>query len=542
MLGITTIQAKEGPSLYLETTAQEDLMQFDDAWNDDWLQSDEVVRSRKCKNFCSVNTQSLCACSAKIKNACISENLKVGNLRVTGNIVPRTINVRPGDSINTILNNLADCTENELPIILKFLPGTYDASDWTLTKQLQDITLQGDTNSLAGVAFMEGGMYRFPGLNVQFQIFQNTAIGNGCNYHITLNSNTQVTVTTDNDAGNFCIGNPGPPANNPNFNLLPAGRTVFFVGTDGEISGPFTVASTSGNQITFNENVSGVVGTNLGTTSDPGVGFVICPNVTLTGGPAGPGLPANRVVGIKNLKIRGIFLDWENATNVKTQPGLFLGGVKTKLELSNCMGRGVIRITARESYNCQPNTFIGGSGGSAVIFLPPSEPNFLYNSVFGNDAQVIADTSKAGVFNFAQFSAAWVQVVDLARLSICFSRFFNVRSGPPAVFVTDRARIRWPGGVSYNCDVGARLVNNSAMATTNPNGDAATIAIRNCTLGLDLQQQSQAFMVGVTNPGLFSGNTNDLILDGTLFANINAYVSGTFIDPTMGLISYAITV
>lgn len=96
--------------------------------------------------------------------------------------------------------------------------------------------------------------------------------------------------------------------------------------------------------------MSGVAG--IGDPSSPEVGFVICPNVTLTGD------TANRVVGIKNLKVRGVFLNWAAATSAKNTPNLFLGGVKTKLELSNSMGRAVIRITARESYNCQSNTFI----------------------------------------------------------------------------------------------------------------------------------------------------------------------------------------
>ncbi len=494
----------------------------------EWLASsdgeheDDATRSRKCESFWGLKTGTLTACSVVVKNLDVEKKLKVGgdaticgNFLVKGNCVPHTIYLRSTDSINDTLNALADCSENSCPTILSLAPGTYAAGDLNVCKSLQDITIQGDTSPLAGVGFMQGGIYNDPGFNLQCQIGENTAIGRGDQYYVYRPTGETMIVTVTTDLVN----------NAPDFSSVEAGTKVCFVDTDGGIT-EFTVASTSANSITFTADISGVIG--LGElTSDLGVGFVIKPNVTLTGS------TVNSVTGIKNLKVRGVILNWIGAEEAcNANEGLYLGGVKTKLELSNSVIQGIVRIAARESYNCQPNTVLqtaGGADTAALIFGITSEPNFVFNSVFGTFAQVLAGSSKAGSFAYGQFSASTLRVVQGARLSIDASRLYNVLNVEAAILVEDGSHINWPNGVLTGDEVstpgntGVIIRNSSGLSTSNSDCDDAPVTIRGFDIAITVTQNSFAAIRGATNPEFFDNNTNDLDLDGLLISNINTY-------------------
>ncbi len=502
----------------------------------EWLASsdgqheDDATRSRKCASFWDVKTGTLTACSAVVRNNLdVEKKLKVrgdatvcGDLHVKGDVIPRTIYLNENDDLNEVINELADCGQNYQPIILSLAPGDYAAGELNVCNSIQDLTIQGDTSPLAGVGFIQGGQYSDPGLQLQCQIRENAAIGRGDLYQVFLATGKLNVVEVTSDEVN------------PDFSSVAPGTRVCFVGEDGDIE-EFVVAGTNANTITFSSNINEVDGL-AETASANGVGFVIKPNVTLTGE------ELNRLTGPKNLKIRGVILNWSDANNLcDGDQGLYLGGVKTKLELSNSIIQGGVRITARESYNCQPNTVLETEGNdiASLVFMATSEPNFIFNSVFGSLASVTAAGSKAGAFSHAQFSAGRLEVVQGARLDAQRSVFYNIDDEDGALFVADGSHVNLANGILYDCMSGpaVNIRNSSGLTTSDPSCPNAPFFASACDIALTVTQNSFAIIRGVTNPEFFADNTIDLDLDGFTFADIDTYPSGVF----GSLVSYLIT-
>jgi hypothetical protein len=473
--------------------------------------NDDATRKCSIKKFSKVIACDLIAGNATINNLTVRENLQVngnetinGNLTVLGNYVPRTFFLTPGtDKIIGTLNTLSADTQNFGSAVINLTTGgattgTYTETDFTFLTQLQDVTIIGDTNPLAGVSFMQGGIYGGPAFDVQRQLA--SQIGEGENYDIAFDATgTIMTVTAS----------VGTTVAQPNFSGLAAGRTINFIGTDGTIDA-FTVASTSANTITFTASVPGTVaGTTVSAPSDLGVAFVVVPNITIASASVTPA----SFVGIKNLKLIGINFDWAGASN-----SLILGGVNTKMELSNNLfqnGANAVVIAANEAYNRQPNTFAG-----PTVISDTSSPDFVYNSVW---LATLGVTGAKGSFSYAQFAEAILLANGDAHIDANWQRVYP-NSLDTAVTVQNVSSLSLSNAIIANealqaGSIGVNVLNSSSVTTQTVLGNAP-LSVRNFATGMHLNLVSAGLIQGATNPANFTTNTNDLEIDGVGYATI----------------------
>jgi hypothetical protein len=502
---------------------------------------DGATRGCKIKNFRKLIACELIAGRATVDNLVVNEDVVVygneeiagnltvdgnelvrgnveidGNLTVLGNYVPLTFNLQPGTNvISPVINGLSNDVQNFGSVLINLAPGDYNETNFSFTNQIQDVTIIGDTNPLAGVTFMQGGIYGGLAYNVQRQL--NPEIGVGCNYNITFNTGpvpaagTVMTVTTDTLACTDFT------AANPNFSSLLAGRQVQFIG-QGATGLTATVQSATGNTITFTTAVGGTLAgtTTDGMNSSLGVAFTVVPNVRING-PAG----TSSFTGFKNLKLQGIYFSWEIG-NV-----LYLGGVNTKMELSNNLlsdedagplVSGIV-LSANQAYNRQPNTFTG-----RPQIVDTCTPDFVFNTVIGGPGLQIFGAS--GTFSYAQFTASAMYIDRGSRIVADYSRFLNELQTDTAISVVNGSTLSFINGIVQDV---VQVPNTNGIVVANSSTLVASdVTVKNFDVGLNVETASAGLVFGVTNPANFDGNTNDLELDGALTANINAYVSGTF--------------
>lgn len=496
---------------------------------------DDATRGCNIKHFGKIIACDVVAGNGTFDNLRVNNDLTVfgdeeiagdlivrGDIIVFGDYVPLTFNLLPGtDVIGPVIDGLSNDDQNFGSVLINLAPGVYNESDFTFIEDIQDLTMIGDTHPLAGVAFMQGGIYGGPSYNVQFQL--NPEIGLGCNYNIGFDaSGTIATVTTDTIACTDFT------AVNPDFTGL-VGHEVVFTGIGG-IPTTYTVLAVAGNTITFDSPVGGVVvGTAVSTTtSTPGVAFVVIPNVRING-PAG----TSSFVGFDNLKLQGIYFSWEIG-NV-----LYLGGVNTKMELSNNLLKdqdagpdaSAIIISANQAYNRQPNLFWG-----RPQIIASSTPDFIFNSVWGGPGLQIFGAS--GNFSYAQFSASSMDIQDGSRIIADYSRFFNILPGVTAISLFDASTLSLDNGTVQNSGLSAGA--NGIIVANSSTLNAPNIIVMDFVTGLNVETASAGILFGVSNPANFSGNTVDLELDGdaVTFISINTLVPGV---PSFGTsFSYAI--
>lgn len=500
---------------------------------------DEATRGRGCKikNFGKVIACELIAGRATVENLVVNQDVIVygneeiagdltvdgnelvrgnvqidGNLTVLGNYVPLTFNLLPGTNvISTVLDGLSNDNQNFGSVLINLAPGTYLEDDFSFTNQVQAVTFVGDTNPLAGVSFEQGGIYDGTALDIQNQL--NGQIGIGCNYDIGFDATgTIMTVTANSTACTEVFSVVQPNFASP---VSLVGHTLLFIGTGG-VTATAVVTAAAGNTITLNTAIGGSLsGTTVSsTTSTLGVAFVVIPNVQI----ADNGTSDSNFVGIKNLKFQGIWFNWGGSTN-----DLYLGGVNTKMELSNCLFNSpttALHISANQAYNRQPNTFIG-----TTIIDNTCTPDFVFNGVWGGAGLQVFGAS--GTFSYAQYAESALALRTGAHINADFSRFHGEIVNETAVTVTDGSTLIMTGGQVTNATLqagttGVAVADSSVLVANN-------LVVRNFVLGLQLNFASAGLIFGVTNPAFFSGNTNDLQLDGAPYMNITVdYMSGNF--------------
>ncbi len=400
---------------------------------------------------------------------------------------PIEIIVRPKDNLAKLIASLPTKEETRCPIILYLKPGKYKAPKGISLvddeSDVADLSIIGDTNPLAGVGFMNKGMYMFPPLNPSFNLAPE--VGTGGIYTITKSMPDRLTVTTGP------LGANPTPSVDPNFSCVCKGTKVKMTDVDGNLH-TFTVKWGNGNTIAFFQNILFDI--------EEGVAFSFVPKVEICSG------AFSRIISVENLKVQGIHI------NQAVGQRLLLGARPTKLNFQNNLTSAttILLMTARESYNNQPNTFCG-----VTVYLPISEPNFLMSTVLGKTSRVVFDTAKRGVWNSAQVSAGRLIAGNGAPLSTCYSRIFNVRGGGTAVGLLgiDGAVIRFPGGWVRNCDIGVKLENSSKIVTEIP-PSLIPFQVRNCTTGLFMNRNCLCANRGSKAAGSFSGNGTDLDIDG----------------------------
>jgi hypothetical protein len=484
--------------------------------------ADGATRGRKGCKIKSVRRLIACdivANSIRTDNLYVNQNLVVygneevagnltvdGDLIVRGNYVPLTINLTPGtNKISTALAGLSNDNQNFGSVLINLAPGTYNESNFTFTNQVQAVTFIGDTNPLAGVSFMQGGIYGGPAYNVQRQL--NPQIGLGCNYNIGFDaSGTEMTVTADTPAclGSFAVAQ-------PDLSGL-VGYTLFFMGVDGlGTTLEAVVTSAINNTVTLNAVVGGVLPgtTTSSTTSTPGVAFTVEPKVIIQDTAAA----VSNFVGIKNLKFQGVYFHWNNNND------LYLGGVNTKMELSNCILRSSpttnIFIGASQAYNRQPNTFI-----DTVASLPTSTLDFVFNTVILRPFGVLGSS---GSFSFGQNSFGGLVLLEGAHINADSSRIYNSNQ-QYAIDLDGASLISLNNALVANSrGSGIGLLNGSTLTTI---ANSPVSSINNIGTGLVLQLAASAIIVGAVNAD-FSGNANAVAIDSLPpYATLGAVPNG----------------
>ena len=327
---------------------------------------------------------------------------------------------------------------------IKLCKGTYNDVELCLNSSLliDELELLGDDSLLSGVSFFQGAYYANEGL---YQVpHLSCDIGRGQYSMIFDSKQKKVTVNVSNGT-------------NPDFSRVVPCTKVKLMDKDGNL---FNLSVSRGhtNELYFNEeinmglltkhdNCSGVsVGEAL-----KGVGFTILPNVVFKS--CMPGL----LSGVKCLRIVGIYFDFkeklvygENYSNI--EGCVFSGSTKV---ISN----GKLAVSRA------PNTIYG------VFMLNPQTDNrFVFNSVLGKFAQVVANNS-SGTFAYSLFVGNTIafKIVNCANMDGSFNKYYqvcvvNMYVSEGSKFKTANSKVCFDGH-SEKSPIGLSARDNSIIVT-----------------------------------------------------------------------------
>ena len=323
------------------------------------------------------------------------------------------VNVKKSCELTNALNNLNSNTT------IQFCCGKYDDVTLNIKESIlvNNLTLLGDTNPLAGVTFMEGGEYCNTGLIYIPHL--SPCIGKGV-YKLKFNGiQNKVTVTSNI---------------NPNFSDVAPCTTVKILDKNGDLHS-YSVHKGCDNELYFNEEICLDFFVHDDCCKDKeadavkGVAFVLVPHVVLRSN------ITNILSGVKNLRMVGIYFDLCGE--------LYYGENYSNIE--NCMfgKHATIYSTAMLSVNRSPNTILG-----KFVLDEQTHNKFIFNSVLTKNAMILANNC-SGFFSNSMFSHCYkgLYLVNNTNLNGSYNLYYQING--ISMHVTDGSKLKTPCTIVY---------------------------------------------------------------------------------------------